>query len=191
MDVTLEDLKTAKDIAVGLLDMVRELAKLRGQDDGGKASCDLTMNLVGATLHEIKHNIDHVYEVMNGNRVPFDFTVSTALMPELCRVAPSPFFLEQLRSLLAELKGLDFFVRALASASTEPPKIAERYVHSDFQKIREQVLILAKTSYVDDEITARFNWLHSVAAEMLTEVYRGREGTHTTANILPGPFATP
>jgi hypothetical protein len=50
----------------------------------------------------------------------FDFTVSDAVMPDFCRVVPSPRLLASFQSILAAVKRVDFFQRAAARDEAVP-----------------------------------------------------------------------
>lgn len=77
---------------------------------------EIALRLMGSLLFEAKANIERVRVIVEKKNDGvtfgvFDFTVSDALMPDLCRVVPSPPVLESVRSILAAIRRVDFFQR--------------------------------------------------------------------------------
>jgi hypothetical protein len=100
-------------------------------DDAVKATKDrvqetyeLALRLMGSLLFETRANVERVRFIADHagkNTVTygvFDFSVSSALLPDLCRVAPAPVVLEKCRSLLAVIRRVDFYQREAAGVDT-------------------------------------------------------------------------
>jgi hypothetical protein len=99
----------------------------RARDADLTDAYEVALRLMGSLLYETRSNVERVrwiqeYSLEGGvSFAPFDFTVSDALMPELCKMVPTPEVLENCRLVLAALRRVDFFQRA---ASNDPAQYA-------------------------------------------------------------------
>jgi len=159
--------------------------------DDQQATCELAVHLLGSVLFECKANVERARwmatETAGSGYGPFDFTLSDALMSDLCRVAPSPGLLEHCRSILAALKRIDFFQRAAAQADMRPPDTKDicapgtRLHRSPQEKLYLRAHGFARDA-IEKRLVERFNYLLEVASAIIAEVFKGRDST----NLVPG-----
>ena len=95
-------------------------AEATARDAELKARVKLALHYWGCLLWEMRSScerIRYMAEQATHGGTPFgvfDFTVSDAVMPDFCRVAPSPRLLASFQGILAAAKRVDFFQRAAA-----------------------------------------------------------------------------
>lgn len=83
--------------------------------------------LAGSVLFELRFNVERIRLVVEKATdgefplAPFDFTVSEAVMPRLCEVAPTPKLLSEFQLALAAVRRVDFFQRFAAAPQTPIP----------------------------------------------------------------------
>jgi hypothetical protein len=154
---------------------------------------ELALHYWGCLLHEMRAGCERVrFIVEAADRrshayAPFDFTVSDALMPDFCRVVPSPPVLARFQRILAAQKRIDFFQRVAAQATPlilggRDPQILTHA--EDWASERAQQLA---RDAIGKDVCGRFNTLvqvgHSVGRSVYESDWAGDAGDSFPAEI--------
>jgi hypothetical protein len=160
-----------------------------GEDEaraGLRASQELALHYWGCLLHDLKPGCERVRYIIETSQArgvslgPFDFTISDALMPDFCRVVPSPPLLAEFRNIISALKRVDFFQRAA---------VAQGIPRLDEAPLADNNVYFAAAGFAVDAgkkgIVQRFNKLVTIGHGIGKAVYGSDAWGGEPTGILP------
>lgn len=159
---------------------------------------ELALRLWGSLMFETRANLDRIALIFaplgerGDNRfAPMNFDVSDALMTDFCKVAPTPWLLEECRLLIAGVKRVDFYARTAAALPRIPPStdVAGRIVGAFADSSRYTPIISNARECVSSKLFDRFNALLELAHAVGRSVFG--DGWAEGANMLPDRIEPP
>ena len=156
---------------------------------------ELALRQWGCLLFEMRRNLERIRFMVQQSEdkkvsyAPFDLTVSEALMPDFCRIVPSPALLSEIQGVLAAIKRVDFYQRTGATAAPlNISQIEEYTILADDIRGFRKANAFARDA-VSKNVYDRFNRLHALANEVGKQLY-GDEWDGEATYTLPSRLDT-
>jgi hypothetical protein len=156
--------------AAGAFFEAKQGAKLKDDEATG-----LVLRLWGSVHHESRRNIERLRRIVatqpsvfvggspvwNVDPTPFDFAISSATFPDLCRLAPNPKLLDEISSVLAALRAVAFWQR---TASTNFDFFANISSAECMRRLAEEILEQRR-------VVERFNRVNQLGVDLGEEQF--------------------